>query len=271
MSVADFNGDQKQDLAVANFGDNTVTVYTGNGDGTFTLKATLPTGTGPISIAAADLNGDGKMDLAVANQTENDISIFTGNGDGTFTPKGVAFQSVQPTWIAAADFNQDGAIDLAIANNIDPTVSIWPGVGDGTFYPTPSPPVGRPGPISVAIADFDPLSTSTFGLPDFAELNTTDKTVSVGLGVPNGVDGAATAEFSSAGTPIAVGKGPSGMVAADFNNDGFVDLAVANRTDSTVSILLNSGNATFLNNPKLTTGSGAQFIVAGRLQWRRQD
>jgi hypothetical protein len=107
------------------------------------------------------------------------------------------------------------------------------------------------------------VNTSTFGLPDFAELNTTDKTVSVGLGVPNGVDGAATAEFSSAGTPIAVGKGPSGMVAADFNNDGFVDLAGANRTDSTVSILLNSGNATFLNNPKLTTGSGAQFIVAG--------
>jgi phospholipase C len=263
ISVADFNGDQKQDLAVANFGDNTVTVYTGNGDGTFTLKATLPTGTGPISIAAADLNGDGKMDLAVANQTENDISIFTGNGDGTFTPKGVAFQTVQPTWIAAADFNQDGAIDLAIANNIDPTVSVWPGVGDGTFYPTPTPPVGRPGPISVAIADFDPSNTGTFGLSDFAELNTTDKTVSVGLGVPNGVDGAATGEFSSAGSPIAVGKGPSGMVAADFNNDGFVDLAVANRTDSTVSILLNSGNAIFLNNPKLTTGSGAQFIVAG--------
>jgi len=53
------------------------------------------------------------------------------------------------------------------------------------------------------------------------------------------------------------------MVAADFNGDGFVDLAVTNRTDATISILLNQGNANFISNPTLTTAVGPQFIVAG--------
>jgi phospholipase C len=268
VTAADFNNDQTLDLAVANFNDNTVTVYTGNGNGTFTLKSTLPTGAGPISLVAADFNGDGILDLAVANQTLNDIWTFSGNGDGTFVSKGEAFQTVQPTWIAAADFNQDGAIDLAIANNVDPTVSIWPGLGDGTFYPTASPPVGRPNPIAVAIADFDPLATTPapFGVPDFAELNSKDKpqpTVSYGLGLGN-----ATFTWTFVDPPPpphwpTTGRGPTSMVAADFNGDGFVDLAVTNRTDATVSILLNQGDANFIASPTLTTAVGPQFIVAG--------
>jgi len=267
VTAEDFNNDKKLDLAVANFIDNSVTVYTGNGDGTFTLVSTLPTGSGPISIVAADFNGDGTLDLAVANQTENDIWVYKGNGDGTFVSKGKAFPTVQPTWIAAADFNQDGAIDLAVANNVDPTVSVWPGLGDGTFYPTASPPVGRPNPIAVAIADFDPLTTlGLFGIPDFAELNSKDKpqpTVSYGLGLGN-----ATFTWTFVDPPPppqwpTTGRGPTSMVAADINGDGFVDLAVTNRTDATVSILLNDGNADFSSNGTLTTLTGPQFIVTG--------
>jgi hypothetical protein len=252
VTAADFNGDQKLDLAVANFNANTVSIFTGVGDGTFTLKTTLNVGAGPISIAAADINADGKLDLAVANQTENDVSIFIGNGDGTFTPMpGSLFQTVQPTWISAADFNADGTIDLAIANNIDPTVSIFLGLGDDTFYPTPSPPVGRAGPISIGVADFN-----GDGIADFSELNSTDRSVSTALGVGNGT-------FTAATNRPAVGRGPSSMVTADLNNDGKMDLALTNKTDNTISVLLGVGDGTFLANPNLTTANGPQFIVAG--------
>jgi hypothetical protein len=250
IATADFNGDGKLDLAVANFGDNTVSIFLGNGDSTFTLKSTVPVGAGPMSIAVGDFNRDGKLDLAVGNQTENDLSILSGVGDGTFVSK-PGFQSVQPTWVSAADFNRDGIMDLAIANNVDPTVSIWLGNGDFTFSIMSSPPVGRPGPVSIGIADFN-----GDGIPDFAELNSTDKSLSFGLGIGDG-------NFAANANHPSTGRAPSALVAADFNNDAKVDLAITNKTDSTVTILLGVGDGTFIANPNLTSAGGPNYLVSG--------
>ena len=66
--AGDFNGDGRTDLAVANDGDNAVSVLLGNGDGTF-QTAGQPTRwePSPYAIVAGDFNGDGRTDLAVAN------------------------------------------------------------------------------------------------------------------------------------------------------------------------------------------------------------
>ena len=53
VAAADFNGDGKLDLAVANSGSNNVTILLGNGDGTFTAAASPATGMAPNSIAIA--------------------------------------------------------------------------------------------------------------------------------------------------------------------------------------------------------------------------
>lgn len=78
MVAGDFNNDGKLDLAIANFGDNTITLLLGNGDGTFTFASGSPydVGKGPFAITAADFNGDGKLDLAVANLTDGTVSIL---------------------------------------------------------------------------------------------------------------------------------------------------------------------------------------------------
>jgi hypothetical protein len=82
VGVADFNGDGKPDLTVANQ-DNSVSVLLGNGDGTFHVAGTFAAHIHPMSVAVGDFNGDELPDLAVANFDSNDVSVLLGNGDGT--------------------------------------------------------------------------------------------------------------------------------------------------------------------------------------------
>src|SRR5438105_6556973 len=74
VASSDFNRDGVPDLAVANAGDNTVSVLLGNGDGTFQAARTFSAGTNPQSVAVGDFNGDGLHDLAVANCADNAVS-----------------------------------------------------------------------------------------------------------------------------------------------------------------------------------------------------
>jgi len=74
--VADFNGDGKADLAIANAGSNNVAVLLGNGDGSFAVPLSPATGTTPNYAAVGDFNGDGIPDLAVANNVSNSVTIL---------------------------------------------------------------------------------------------------------------------------------------------------------------------------------------------------
>ena len=125
--AADFNGDGKLDLAVVNEGGNTVSIFLGNGDGTFALAGSpIAVGSGPDAIAVGDLNSDGHLDLAVANTGEDTVTILLGNGDGTFTPSASSPITVGsgPISIAVGDFNSSGRLGLAVANLFDNTISI---------------------------------------------------------------------------------------------------------------------------------------------------
>src|SRR5439155_441337 len=73
--IGDFDGDGRQDLAVANSGSNTVSVLLGNGSGTFGVRTDYGTGNNPRSAAIGDLNGDGRPDLVVANYHSNTASV----------------------------------------------------------------------------------------------------------------------------------------------------------------------------------------------------
>ena len=181
VAVGDFNGDGKLDLAIANQGDNTVTVLLGNGKGEFTPAGSpLPVGAKPYFVVAADFNGDGNLDLATASYGDSTITVLLGNGGGGFTeapgsPFAVGPVGAFPASLAVADFNGDNKPDLAIADFGDNNVTVLLGNGAGEFTAAPGSPfaVGS-GPVSMAVGDFN-----GDGFPDLAVANSGDNTVSV--------------------------------------------------------------------------------------------
>src|SRR5246500_4135828 len=102
IAVADVNGDGKLDIIEANGG---VTVFLGNGDGTFQAARQFAAGQSASSVVVADFNGDGKLDIAVSDGTTYSVYILLGKGDGTFQTarQFLTGTGVNPVSIVAAD------------------------------------------------------------------------------------------------------------------------------------------------------------------------
>jgi len=247
VATGDFDGTHRQDLAVANQANNTLSILLGRGDGTFISGSTPSTGQGPVAVVTGDFNGDGKVDLVVANNTDNTVSTLLGNGDGTFTPAAATTPTgMGPVSIAVSDVDKDGRLDLAVVNGIDNTVSVLLGKGDGTFYEVSTPIVGK-GASSVVAGDF-----TGDGRMDLAVANRTDNTLSLLKGRGDGT-------FVLIGS-APVGNGPSAVAAGDFDGDGIVDLVSANQADGSVSILKGNGDGSFGNHVDYPVGTSPSSI-----------
>jgi Bacterial Ig-like domain (group 3)/FG-GAP-like repeat len=264
--VGDFNGDGIPDLAVVNSGDTTVTVLLGKGDGTFTPATTIPAfGTPPCAsliqsncaIAVGDFDDDGNADLAVTSGNDNTVTLLKGNGHGAFLQFTGSPISVGnfPEAVKIGDFNNDGVQDLAVANANDDTVSILLGNGDGTFTEAAGSPVSvgvGSFPFFMAVADFN-----QDGSADLAVVNGRDNSVSFLEGDGHG----GFTPFSGSPFIFANGAGSCPIVAADFNGDGLVDLAVANYNDNDVAILVGDGHGSFTEpNPPIPVGVPNQYL-----------
>lgn len=247
LAVADFNGDGRLDLAIANVKDNNITVLVGNGTGGFTEApgSPIPVGTNPWSVAVGDFNGDGKLDLATANAWSGDVTVLLGNETGGFTKApGSPFPAARyPRSVAIGDFNGDGKPDLAVVNGKSDNVTVLLGNGIGGFTNAPGSPFSLgpwfnpfthgEWPFCVAVADFNADGKLDLAVSD------TNSIVTVLLG--NGTGGFAEAPDS----PFRVGSYPKWVAVGDFNGDGKPDLAVVNRDNNNVTVLLNtySGSA----------------------------
>jgi YVTN family beta-propeller protein len=102
VAAADFTGDNKLDLAFANFAGpcdttcppvNTVTLFLGNGNGTFPAGLSETVGNSPVAVGVGDFTGDGRLDLAVANSASNTVSILLQAPIATLSPSTLTFSS----------------------------------------------------------------------------------------------------------------------------------------------------------------------------------
>jgi len=276
VAVADMNGDSKTDFVVTNWSANTITVFLGNGDGTFTAQAPVSTGgvnAHPNSIAVGYFNNDSNLDLAVANGGGiRDVAIMLGNGSGGFSSVtslnvsvgGYAFGDADIDYIVAGDFDNDGEIDLALSKNtgypaLTDHIKIMKGNGAGGFTALSSIDVGNYpglGPSGIAIGYFNDDTNL-----DMAVTLYDSGTLKILLG--NGSGG-----FTEApGSPITVGTIPFRVVNADLNADGKADLIVTNYSSNTLTILLGNGDGTFTEaaGSPIATGTGPVGIIAAQM------
>lgn len=233
LDAADFNADGNLDLAIVNGVGYESFVALGYGNGAFNTAGALYSSGFSAGAVVGDFNGDGKLDVAVASGGStvypgSGVTVSLGKGDGTFTQASSSPISLGQSLsaIVAADFSGDGKLDLAVTDAVGNAVIILLGNGDGTFEAPTAIPVGN-GPVAIIAADLN-----NDGKLDLAVANYGDGTITLLLG--NG-DGTFT---QAAGSPYAVGHYPYQITAADFNGDGKLDLATANLSDGTVSILL---------------------------------
>ena len=215
--------------------------------------------------AVGDFNGDGRADFAVANPATNSISVFLNSGGGGFNAE-VKFAGPLsgPKAIAVGDFNKDGALDIvAIGTN---QASFLLNNGAGAFPTHVELPIGTDN-RGVDAADFD-----GDGNLDAAICDAAGSPLHIVFG-----DGSSTVtnyvsqDFNAAaGTVLA----PLSIVKGDFNQDGRIDVAVANQGSDFLTIWLNaigsraamfpSGN-TIITNLNLPAGNRAQALTVGDL------
>jgi len=296
--IGDKNDKLYIDLVTRNIGyDDDITVYLGNGDGTFGNRRDYYIGEEPRQFAAGDFDNDFNLDLVITNLDKNYLSFLYGYGNGTFQDAQNYYVGHNTYAVFPYDLNSDGNLDLALANINHNNLSIMLGNGDGTFTVHYECFVGS-GPSRILGEDLDNdgnidliitilyntylciffgygngtfgprivipnggpslfITSGDFNNDDFMDFALTRGCISVFLNQKNGTFH--REDYPSGASYIA------GISTGDFNNDGILDLASTERRnypDYRVRILFGNGNGTFGNEKYFSTGNGVSSIVS---------
>jgi hypothetical protein len=266
VAIGDIDGDGKLDLAIANNGSNSLSIFRNtstNGTFSFADKVDLTTGSNPQAVAIGDLDSDGKPDLAVANFNSASVSVFQNSGTvGTITfATSIDFTTgFGPYAVAIGDLDSNGKADLTVANYSSGTVSVLrsKGIKRTISFDRNIDIVTGARPNAVSIGDLN-----GDGKSDLVVSNYSSNTVSIlrSIGKEETIKYAAKVDVITGELPVAFALG-------DLNGDGRADLAVANSNSPTISIFRNTSvtdTLRYVAKVDLAIGSPANSIAINDL------
>jgi hypothetical protein len=278
VTIADMNGDGKNDIVSSNQQGADVTVLLGDGTGKmqdpsvgYAIGGTMLTSSAGVVLTpalVADFNKDGHNDVIIPDGIYSFVYL-PGFGDGTLrsavdyysepTINGNGYQT--SVGIASGDFNGDGHVDFVLGNQyrFGPTegnITVFISNGDGTLKSGVNY-----GSKTLTKFQFQFVAVGDFNGDGKWDIAATDA-INGGVQIFNG-NGDGTFTVGSA-YPSDKGTYTSwGIVAGDFNGDGKTDLAVVNNsgTNGDVGVLINNGKGGFDPVVNYPTGSTAATMA----------
>src|SRR6266446_5723550 len=262
--IGDFNGDGNLDFAVANEGDNTISVFQGDGQGGFTPFPKSPfalptTEKGPIAVLSGTFDNSGRPEIAVLNATTQNIGIFRATGDSTFNGTFAELSGspvatgTDPVAFATGDLNADGFDDFAVVNQSQNAVTVLLNDTTGVFTAAAGSPLATAAtPAGVAIADF-----TNDGIGDIAVTNNGASTLGVYAGLGSG-------QFSSR-IELSTPPGPLALITALLTSSGLPDavLTASSGSNNFVTVLLDPASFATGAGSLQTPYPGSEYIDLG--------
>jgi hypothetical protein len=272
------------------YGGTPAVLYRNQGDGTFAnvtkaAKIYQPKGLN-LSVGAGDYDNDGWPDLFVANDGL-EAYLYHNNGNGTFanvalhagmalTPDGLEMAAM---CISLADYDNDGLLDLYISDFQDVPDRVWHNEGKGLFEDV-SDWVGIAEPTRQVLSfgggffDFDNDGWQDLFIanghvyPEVERVSTEVRYKQINSLFRNDTKGKFIEVTKDSGLGFATPYAGRGAAFADFDNDGNLDIVVANNGDPPL-LLRNQGNARhhFVNFKLVGTRSNRDAMGA-RIQLR---
>jgi hypothetical protein len=247
VAVGDFNDDNRLDIVVANGNSNDVSVLLGYSEGSFMNQISYATGSKPQSVAVGDFNNDNYLDIVDANYFSSHISVLLGDIDIAFIKRTTlpTHNLSRPRSFIIGDYNNDFRMDIAVANSGSDSIEIFLGYADFSFENRAKYSAGVR-PISIAAGDFDNDTRLDIVVANYGSEN-----VGIFRGYGNGMFSNQTTYSTGAGSyPYSVATG-------DFDNDGTIDIVVANQGTNNLGIFLGNGNGAFSNMLLFSIGYGS--------------
>ncbi|OBX18405.1 MULTISPECIES: T9SS type A sorting domain-containing protein [Bizionia] len=253
LTIADINGDGDNDIIAASYVGGNLVWFENNGDDTFEPAVTISSsiaGAGTVIAANIDNDVNGYLDLVVTAYDGHSVVYFLGNGDGTFgTLRYVVpvTPGSSPGTMDIADFDGDGDLDVVVG---------FTGNGDVKLYDNRFIPDGLDGSGNVPFAAYtnnvDTGNGFLFSVI-FADIND-DSNLDIVKSDNNPGANPAIAWYSNDAsgtgttfteTTIATSIVKTAAIGvADFNNDSFNDLVVANGRISDNDLIWFTSDAT---------------------------
>jgi hypothetical protein len=270
LAIADLNGDGLQDIAVANSGTTTVSVFKNTmsaGTLSFATKTDLTVGSNPKGIAIGDIDGNGVADIVVSNSGSTTISVLrntTSAGSISFAAKVDKAATSVPMGVDIGDLDGDGKLDIAVANNFGST--------GGTSSISVFRNTSTSGTVSlanksdyatwwanqrVAIEEMD-----GDGKPDLISNGGS----TIASGQVSVVKNNSTSGALSFGSYVSLGSGTwsVGLSMADFDLDGRIDMSVTASGGNNTSVIRNNGDEPVVGSFTPTSGpAGITVTITG--------